>query len=100
MADSDGSAYVGTEFELEWTGLPGRSLPATVQLFNRAEDDDYPLARGNGVDEAGALMDLWITLVAVRQADAAEFVATAYSARTGRRLKKDRAGTLVVSRGA
>jgi hypothetical protein len=85
MAGCKGPEYVGTQFELEWTELPGRGFPITVQLFNRAEDAQHPIARGRGADAADALLDLWITLVAVHLSDAAKFIATAYAFRTGRR---------------
>jgi hypothetical protein len=85
MAGCKRPEYVGTQFELEWTELPGRGFPITVLLFNRAEDAQYPIARGHGADAAAALLDLWIKLGVVRLSDAAEFIATAYASRTGRR---------------
>jgi hypothetical protein len=85
MAGCNGPEYIGAQFELEWTELPGRGFPITVLLFNRAEDAQYPIARGYGADAAVALLDLWIKLGAVRLSDAAEFVATAYASRTGYR---------------
>jgi hypothetical protein len=84
MAACNEPEYVGAQFELDWTELTGGRY-TTVQLFNRAEDAQYPIARGDGADAADALLDLWITLVAVHLSDAARFIATAYASRTGRR---------------
>jgi hypothetical protein len=96
MAGCKTPEYAGTPFELDWTEL-AEGRYTTVQLFNRAEDPQYPIARGGGADAADALLDLWITLGAARLSDADEFIATAYAARTGRRLRRRR---FVTSHGA
>jgi hypothetical protein len=71
-------------FALQWDRpfLPGASTH--VSLFDGPVEPPYVVASGHGSGDAGALMDLWRTLVDGREsADAIAFVAEAYRALTG-----------------
>jgi hypothetical protein len=69
-------------FDITWIVPLEPGLATHVQLLDH-DQDHAALAIGHGGDEADALMDLWLTLVARQEDDAARFVANAYVKRTG-----------------
>jgi hypothetical protein len=74
---------VTTRFDLEWIVPVEPGLATHVRLFDPDVGSEFPLAVGHGADEVDALMHLWIALVAGREHDAANFVASAYAKGVG-----------------
>ena len=59
-----------------------------VMLHTPEESSDWVEVMGHGADEEEALLDLWTTLVDREEsAEAIEYVAAAYTKRTGRAPK-------------
>ena len=70
-------------FRLEWDEAAESDAPAQVSLFDRhaAPPPCYLLATGSDADRAGALLDLWTTLLAAGAPGAAvAYVVEAYDA--------------------